>query len=66
MWVIVVCITACNARFAKEHTNKAAGYNVVWIMVEFARVWFVFPETKDPLLEEIAVIVDGPQKNLHN
>jgi sugar porter (SP) family MFS transporter len=33
---------------------------VAWIMVEFAGVWFLFPETKGPTLEEIACIFDKP------
>ncbi|KAM0323614.1 hypothetical protein ACHAPQ_008601 [Fusarium lateritium] len=33
---------------------------VVWVMIEFIGVWFVFPETKGPSLEEIACIFDGP------
>ncbi|SPO00779.1 related to hexose transporter protein [Cephalotrichum gorgonifer] len=32
---------------------------VAWVMVEFAGVWFLFPETKGPSLEEIAWIFDG-------
>lgn len=32
---------------------------VAWVMVEFIVVWFVFPETKGPSLEEIALIFDG-------
>ncbi|OAG09779.1 general substrate transporter, partial [Paraphaeosphaeria sporulosa] len=31
---------------------------VVWVMVEFVGVWFLFPETKGPSLEEIALIFD--------
>jgi sugar porter (SP) family MFS transporter len=33
---------------------------VAWIMVEFVGVWFLFPETKGPSLEEIACIFDQP------
>ncbi|KAI9162695.1 putative Lactose permease [Paramyrothecium foliicola] len=33
---------------------------VAWIMVEFVGVWFLFPETKGPSLEEIAWIFDKP------
>ncbi|KAL3489862.1 MFS hexose transporter [Aspergillus germanicus] len=33
---------------------------VGWLVVEFAVVWWTFPETKGPTLEEIAVIFDGP------
>lgn len=33
---------------------------VVWIIIEFAGVYFLFPETKGPSLEEIALIFDGP------
>lgn len=33
---------------------------VGWVMIEFAGVYFVFPETKGPSLEEIAYIFDGP------
>lgn len=32
---------------------------VVWIMVEFVGVYFLFPETKGPSLEDIAFIFDG-------
>lgn len=31
-----------------------------WVVVEFVGVWFMFPETKGPSLEEIAFIFDGP------
>ncbi|KAH7161781.1 general substrate transporter [Dactylonectria macrodidyma] len=131
MWVIVICITAGSAVFAKDNTNKAAGYAVVvllyvfspaynfgfngnlglyipeilpyhlrtrglaffyfvqfcfmilstfavpiglqdiqwrlytifvgWIVVEFLGVWVLFPETKGPSLEDIALIFDGPE-----
>jgi len=33
-----------------------------WVVVEFAVVWWLYPETKGPSLEEIAVIFDGPQR----
>ncbi|KAK3307728.1 general substrate transporter [Chaetomium strumarium] len=33
---------------------------IVWIVIEFVGVWFVFPETKGPSLEDIAHIFDGP------
>ncbi|KAJ5374236.1 general substrate transporter [Penicillium concentricum] len=33
---------------------------VIWVMVEFVGVYFMFPETKGPSLEEIAFIFDGP------
>ncbi|KAJ9615837.1 hypothetical protein H2200_001914 [Cladophialophora chaetospira] len=32
---------------------------VIWIMVEFVGVYFLFPETKRPSLEDIAFIFDG-------
>jgi sugar porter (SP) family MFS transporter len=133
MWIIVICITAGSATFAKDNNNKAAGYSVVvflylfspaynfgfngnlglyipeilpfnlrtrglaffyfvqfsfmilstfavpiglediswrlyivfvgWIVVEFVGVWFFFPETKGPSLEEIALIFDGPMRS---
>lgn len=31
-----------------------------WVVVEFAVMWWLFPETKGPSLEEIAMIFDGP------
>ncbi|KAJ0416993.1 general substrate transporter [Aspergillus carlsbadensis] len=31
-----------------------------WVVVEWVVVWFTFPETKGPTLEEIAEIFDGP------
>ena len=34
---------------------------VAWIMVEFVGVYLVFPETKGPSLEDIAIIFDGPR-----
>ncbi|KAH6970313.1 general substrate transporter [Fusarium avenaceum] len=131
MWVIVICITAGSAAFAKNENNKAAGYSVVvflylfspaynfgfngnlglyipeilpfhlrtrglsffyfvqfcfmilsnftipvglqdiqwrlyiifviWIMIEIASVYMLFPETKGPSLEDIAIIFDGPR-----
>ena len=33
---------------------------IIWVVVEFVVVWFVYPETKGPSLEEIALIFDGP------
>jgi len=33
---------------------------VVWIIIEFVVVWYLFPETKGPSLEEIALIFDKP------
>ncbi|KAF7713089.1 MFS-type Sugar/inositol transporter [Penicillium ucsense] len=33
---------------------------VVWIIVELIGVYFMFPETKGPTLEDIAYIFDGP------
>ncbi|KAK9455937.1 general substrate transporter [Dipodascopsis uninucleata] len=35
---------------------------VVWVMVEFAGIYLMFPETTGPSLEEIAFIFDGPAK----
>lgn len=133
MWACVISITAGSAMFAKDDTNKAAGYAVVaflylfspaynsgfngnlglyiseicpyslrttgvaffyfvqtcwailaqfttpigletlawryyiifvcWVMVEFVGVWFLFPETKGPSLEDIAFIFDGKDSN---
>lgn len=130
MWIIVICITVGSAMFAKDESNKAAGYSVVvflylfspaynfgfngnlglyipeilpffmrtrglsffyfvqfcfmilsnfaipiglkdiqwrlytifvgWIIVEFVVLYFLFPETKGPSLEDIAYIFDGP------
>ncbi|KAI8649645.1 General substrate transporter [Fusarium keratoplasticum] len=34
---------------------------VGWVFVEWVVVWFVYPETKGPSLEEIAIIFDGPK-----
>jgi sugar porter (SP) family MFS transporter len=36
MWVIVICITAGSAVFAKDHTNKAAAYSVVVFLYLFS------------------------------
>ncbi|KAF5962403.1 lactose permease [Fusarium bulbicola] len=32
---------------------------IPWVVIEFAVIYFVFPETKGPSLEEIAIIFDG-------
>ena len=34
---------------------------VIWVAIEFVVVYFLFPETKGPSLEDIAYIFDGPQ-----
>ncbi|VUC30246.1 unnamed protein product [Clonostachys rosea] len=34
---------------------------VAWVMVEFVGVYLLFPETKGPSLEDIAIIFDGPK-----
>lgn len=135
-WIVIICITAGSATFAKDSTNKAAAYSVVvflyiyspvynlgfngnlglyipeilpyrlrtkglsffyfvqfsfmmlstftvpigleniawrfyiifvgWVMVEFAGIYFVFPETKGPSLEDIAIIFDGPVAGVGN
>ncbi|KAH6695974.1 general substrate transporter [Leptodontidium sp. MPI-SDFR-AT-0119] len=36
---------------------------VGWVMVEFAVVWLLFPETKGPSLEDIAALFDGPREH---
>jgi len=33
---------------------------VPWVLFEIFIVWLVYPETKGPSLEEIAMIFDGP------
>lgn len=33
---------------------------VPWVAIEFVVVYFVYPETKGPSLEEIAMVFDGP------
>lgn len=33
---------------------------VVWVIIEFVVVYFLFPETKGPSLEDIAILFDGP------
>ena len=33
---------------------------VAWVVVEFVVIYFLFPETKGPSLEDIAVLFDGP------
>ncbi|KAI4607581.1 uncharacterized protein J4E88_008198 [Alternaria novae-zelandiae] len=42
-----------------KHWNLALFYTL-WITVELVFVYFVYPETKGPTLEEIARIFDGP------
>lgn len=37
---------------------------VPWVLVELVVLWFVFPETKGPSLEEIAFLFDGPDANM--
>ncbi|KAL4931102.1 sugar transporter [Aspergillus undulatus] len=39
---------------------------VAWVVVEFAGVYLVFPETKGPSLEEIAHIFDKPDANFYD
>lgn len=42
--------------------NLAWKYYLIWlpwVMIEFAGVWFLFPETKGPSLEEMAILFDG-------
>lgn len=39
---------------------------VVWIMIEFAGVYFIFPETRGPTLEQIAAIFDAPGARFRN
>jgi hypothetical protein len=34
---------------------------VVWLAVETATVYFIFPETQGPTLEEIALVIEGDQ-----
>jgi hypothetical protein len=33
---------------------------VIWVIIEFVVVYFLFPETKGPSLEDIAILFDGP------
>ncbi|OAL51975.1 lactose permease [Pyrenochaeta sp. DS3sAY3a] len=35
---------------------------IAWVVVEFGVVWWLYPETKGPSLEEIALIFDGPSE----
>lgn len=37
---------------------------IPWVLVELVVLWFVFPETKGPSLEEIAFLFDGPDADL--
>ncbi|PVH67971.1 general substrate transporter [Cadophora sp. DSE1049] len=37
---------------------------VIWVVVEFGVVYVLFPETKGPSLEDIAIIFDGDQHTL--
>jgi sugar porter (SP) family MFS transporter len=40
---------------------------IAWIVIEFVGVWFTFPETKGPSLEDIAYIFDGaPARDTDN
>jgi MFS family permease len=34
---------------------------VAWVVIEFGVVYVLFPETKGPSLEDIAILFDGPQ-----
>ncbi|KAH7361146.1 hexose transporter protein [Pyrenochaeta sp. MPI-SDFR-AT-0127] len=47
-----------------KHWNLALFYTI-WITVEFTWVYFVYPETKGPTLEEIARIFDGSDAVAH-
>jgi len=47
-----------------HHWNLALFYTL-WITVEFIWVYFVFPETKGPTLEEISRIFDGDEAVAH-
>lgn len=42
--------------------SRYANYvvNQVWLVVETAIVWFLYPETKGPTLEELAYRKSGP------
>ncbi|EXF86008.1 lactose permease [Colletotrichum fioriniae PJ7] len=33
---------------------------IPWVLIEIVVLWFVYPETKGPSLEEIALLFDGP------
>ncbi|OGE54489.1 hypothetical protein PENARI_c006G02051 [Penicillium arizonense] len=38
---------------------------VVWLVVETTIIFFLYPETKGPTLEEISYIFDGPEAGAH-
>ncbi|KAH7141541.1 general substrate transporter [Dactylonectria estremocensis] len=37
---------------------------IPWVVIEFTVLYFIYPETKGPSLEEIAFIFDGPDAHL--
>jgi len=40
-------------------------FYTLWDVLEFGLVWFLYPETKGPTLEEIAKIFDGHDAVAH-
>jgi hypothetical protein len=43
------------------HHWQLALFYTLWIAVELVFVYFVYPETRGPTLEEISRIFDGPE-----
>jgi hypothetical protein len=71
--VMFFCVNA--ALFFNNYVNPVALANIrwryyivydVWLFVELATVYFFYPETKGPTLEEMAKIFDGDEANVGN
>jgi hypothetical protein len=56
------CLLAMKTMTIQRYANLATDYIVydVWLFVELVVVYFLFIETRGSSLEEIALMIDGP------